>query len=52
MNTERNDQTKAVYYVWLELQKLILWPREIPSEILLSSRPYVVNNDETFGKLL
>ena len=42
MNTERNDQTKAIYkrkayYLWLEFQKLILY--EIPKEIVFLQTP-------------
>ena len=58
MNLKRNYQNRAIYkkrkiyYVWLELQKLIPWLREIPSDIAFLCRFHIEKNDETFGKLL
>ena len=41
-----------IYYVLLELQKLILWLREIPNEIVFLGRLHPEKNDETLGKFL
>ena len=57
MNTERSYKTKAVYkkgkfIMYDKLQKLILWYREIPNEIVFLRRLHIEKNDEAFGELV